>query len=151
MSVAIEAVARMYSVKNKHLEKIFTKFTEKLLNWILFFNKAGTWDLQLYWKRDSNTDIFLWILWNFWKNFFIEHFQWLLLHVGFFKLKLTYGLHFSLDNFLAGVLKIYIANKNLLIQTEKIEHILPVLLKKRKQMWEESEQRTRLQVKQNRI
>ena len=41
---------------------------------------------------------------------------------------------FPRRNFLAGVLKIYIANKNLLIQTEKIEHILPVLLKKRKQM-----------------
>ena len=28
---------------------------------------------------------------------FIEHLQWLLLHVGFFRLKLTYGLYFSLD------------------------------------------------------
>ena len=38
---------------------------------------------------------------------------------------------FLRQNFFTGVLKIYIAKKNLLIQTEKIEHILPVLLKKK--------------------
>ena len=32
----------MYSVKSKHFEKIFNEFTEKLLNWILFFSKVGT-------------------------------------------------------------------------------------------------------------
>ena len=49
---------------------------------------------------------------------------------------------FPKRNFFAGVLKIYIANKNLLTQTEKLEHILPVLLKKRNQMQQESQERT---------
>ena len=41
---------------------------------------------------------------------------------------------FPRRNFLVGVLKICIANKNLLIQTEKIERTLPVPLKKKKEM-----------------
>ena len=35
--------------------------------------------LQPYWKRKASTDIFLWILWNFKEQFFIEHVWWLLL------------------------------------------------------------------------
>ena len=36
-----EAVARIYSVK-KHSYIFFTRFTQKHLRWILFFNKVGT-------------------------------------------------------------------------------------------------------------
>ena len=61
-------------------------------------------------------------------TFFIEHLRWLLVQVGFFTLKLTHGLHFSLNHFFAGVLKVYIANKSLLTQTEKLEQDKPNIL-----------------------
>ena len=58
--------------------KHFTKCTGKQIYWNLFFNyfliKIQTLGLQLYWKRDSNKGVFLWILWNFKNTFFTEHF-----------------------------------------------------------------------------
>ena len=45
----------------------FRKFTGKHLCQILFFNKVAGLRLQLFlnYKRDSGTDVFLWILRNF--------------------------------------------------------------------------------------
>ena len=45
-----------------------TKFTAKHLCQNLFFNKAES--LQLYWKRGSGTDVFLWISRNFSEHLF---------------------------------------------------------------------------------
>ena len=58
----------------------FTKFTVKNLYQSLFFNKvAGLRPADLL-KRDSGTGVFLWTLWNFSENFFIEHFWWMVLY-----------------------------------------------------------------------
>ena len=47
----------------KRCLKNFAKFTGKHLCQSLFFNKvAGLNCLQVYWKRDSGTGVFLWIL-----------------------------------------------------------------------------------------
>ena len=52
-----------------------------------------------------------------------------------FQIKVTIcSAFFSTLIFFSGVLKICIASKNLFTQTEKLEHILPVLPKKRNQM-----------------
>ena len=45
--------------------KNFTKFIGKHLCKSLFFIKLQALGLQLYEKRDSGTDVFLWFLWNF--------------------------------------------------------------------------------------
>ena len=50
------------------LLKIFTKFTDKQLCWSLFFEMK----LQAS-NRESNTDVFLQILRNFYKHHFLEH------------------------------------------------------------------------------
>ena len=44
-------------------------------------------------KKETPTRVFFCEFWNL----FVEHLQWLLLHVGFSKLNLIYGLHFSPD------------------------------------------------------
>ena len=49
----------------------FAKLAGKHLCQSLFFNKAA--GLQLYWKRDSGTGVFLWILWNFLVHFFLQN------------------------------------------------------------------------------
>ena len=47
----------------KRCLKNFAKFSGKHLCQSLFFNKvAGLNCLQVYWKRDSGTGVFLWIL-----------------------------------------------------------------------------------------
>ena len=46
----------------------FTKFAGKHQCQSLFFNVVA--GLKLYWKRDSGTSVFLWILWNFQKFLF---------------------------------------------------------------------------------
>ena len=50
--------------------KNFSKFTGKQLCQSLFLIKFNAWSLQLYWKRDSRTDVFLWILRNFLEHLF---------------------------------------------------------------------------------
>ena len=49
---------RRCSVK-RGVHRNFTKFTGKRLCQSLFFNKVAGLSLQLYWKRDSGTDVFL--------------------------------------------------------------------------------------------
>ena len=51
------------SMKKGVLEN-FAKFAGKHLCQSLFFNKVAGLSLQLYWKRDSVTGVFLWILQN---------------------------------------------------------------------------------------
>ena len=46
------------------------KFIGKHLCWSVFLNKFQAWAMQLYQKRDSDTGVFLWILWNSFKNTF---------------------------------------------------------------------------------
>ena len=46
----------------------FTKFAGKHQCQSLFFNEVA--GLKLYWKRDSGTSVYLWILWNFQKFLF---------------------------------------------------------------------------------
>ena len=48
----------------KDVLKNFTKFTEKHLCQSLFFNEVAGLSLQVYWKIDSGTNVFLWILRN---------------------------------------------------------------------------------------
>ena len=55
---------RRCSVK-KGVVRNFAKFTWKKPVPDLFFNKVAVLGLQLYWKRDSGTGVFLWILRNF--------------------------------------------------------------------------------------
>ena len=57
-----EAVLRRCSVKNVFL-KCSQNSPEETFVWV-----SGS--LQLYWKRDSNTAVFLWILRNFYKYSF---------------------------------------------------------------------------------
>ena len=49
----------------KNVLKNFSNFTEKHLCWNLFLIKLQAGGLQFYWKRDSNTGVFLWFLQNF--------------------------------------------------------------------------------------
>ena len=59
-----------WSVK-KGVLKNFPKFTGKHLHQSLFFNKvADLIVVQLYWKRDSDTTVFFWILGNFQEHLF---------------------------------------------------------------------------------
>ena len=61
----LEAVTCLGLFCQKCVLKNFSKFTEKHLCQSLFSIKLNAWSLQLYWKRDSRTDVFLWILRNF--------------------------------------------------------------------------------------
>ena len=55
----------------KGVFKNFAKFKGKQLCWSLFFEKVeGLKRATLYWKRDSIIGVFLWILWNFYKDLF---------------------------------------------------------------------------------
>ena len=38
-----------------------------------FLIKLQASGLQLYWKRDSSTGVFLWILWNFYDQLFLQN------------------------------------------------------------------------------
>ena len=51
----------------KGILRSFTKFSKKHLYQSLFINK-----FQIYWKRNSDTVFFLWILWNFWEQLFYK-------------------------------------------------------------------------------
>ena len=55
----------------KGVLKNFAKFTEKHLCQSLFLIKLQGSGLQLYWKRDSGTGVFLWFLLN--KNTFLQN------------------------------------------------------------------------------
>ena len=59
-----EPVTQRCSVRNGVLRN-FAKFIGKHLCQSLFFKKVGGCSLQLYYKRDSGTGVFLWILQNF--------------------------------------------------------------------------------------
>ena len=48
----------------------FAKFTGKHLCQILFLIRLQAWGLQLYLKRSSGTDVFLWILRDFQEHLF---------------------------------------------------------------------------------
>ena len=52
---------------------IFAKFTGKHMCQCLFFNKVAGVSLQLYSKRDFDTNVFLWILRIFKNTYFKEH------------------------------------------------------------------------------
>ena len=67
----------------KDVLKNLTKFTEKRLRSAILLKKT-VWhrcfpvdfpvDLEILFKGDSSTGVFLWMLWNFWETtFFIEH------------------------------------------------------------------------------
>ena len=61
------ASAKHINLKSKDRKKqpleVFFRRETRLLEPI--FNKMVRWGLQLYWKRDSGTGVFLWILRNF--------------------------------------------------------------------------------------
>ena len=48
----------------KGVVRNFAKFTGKPCARVSFLMKSQASDLQLYWKRDFGTGVFLWILWN---------------------------------------------------------------------------------------
>ena len=66
----LEAVTCLDLFCQKCVLKNFSKFTGKHLCQSLFLIKFNAWSLQLYWKRDSRTDVFLWILRNFLEHLF---------------------------------------------------------------------------------
>ena len=46
---------------------------------------------QLYWKRDTNASVFLWILWNFLRTPFLQNTSgWLLLYIESFQIDLLH-------------------------------------------------------------
>ena len=51
----------------------FTKFIWKHLCWSLFFNKVAGLRPETLLKRDSNTGVFRWILWNFLRTTFLQN------------------------------------------------------------------------------
>ena len=55
--------------------------TEKHLCWSLFLIKLQAWRSATLWKRDSNTDVFLWIFTIFENSFSYWNLRWLLLSV----------------------------------------------------------------------
>ena len=71
-----EAVSRRLYCQKGVLKK-FVKFTGKHLSQSLFFNKVAGWGLQNYWKRDSVTGVFLYVLWNL-EHAFYRTPKWLL-------------------------------------------------------------------------
>ena len=56
-----KAVVQRCSVKKTFFE-ILQNSQENTCARASFLIKLQVWDLQLYWKRDSGTDVFLWIL-----------------------------------------------------------------------------------------
>ena len=56
-SITFRSSHRKCSVRKNVLQN-FAKFTGKYLCQSLFFNKVVGLSLQLYWKRDSGTDVF---------------------------------------------------------------------------------------------
>ena len=65
-----EAAVLRCSIKNGVLRNL-TKFSGKHLWHSLFFNIIA--GLQLYYKRDSGTGVFLWILWTSKNNILTKH------------------------------------------------------------------------------
>ena len=51
----------------------FAKFTWKHLCWSLFFNKLAGLRPESLLKRDSDTGVFRWILWNFLRTPFLQN------------------------------------------------------------------------------
>ena len=75
------AVTQRCSVKNALL-KNFAKLARKHLCQSLFFNKVAYLGPATIWKKDSDTDVLLWILQKILKKpFYKEHPSWLLLTV----------------------------------------------------------------------
>ena len=61
LSVELHRSSHRRSCKTKGVLIIFATFTRKHLSQCLFFNKVACL-LQLYWRRDCGTGVFLWIL-----------------------------------------------------------------------------------------
>ena len=64
--------------------KNLTIFIRKDFCWTLFLIKLQAWRPALLLKRDTNTDITLWILRNYWEHFFIEHLLLIILFRNFY-------------------------------------------------------------------
>ena len=64
-----EAVTQRCSVKKVFLE-ISQNSQENTCIRVSFLIKLLALGLPLYWKRDSGTGVFLWILWIFWEHLF---------------------------------------------------------------------------------
>ena len=86
-----EDVVVKWSLKMVFL-KISQNLQENTFVGVFFLIKLQASGLKLYQKRDSNTGVFLWILWNFLRTlflkntkntFFKEHVWWLLLYRRF--------------------------------------------------------------------
>ena len=77
-----EKVVRRSSVKNsvESFLKLSQNLQENTYARVSLFIKLQGLGLQLYWKRDPGTGVFLWICKIFQKTFFIEHLWWLLLN-----------------------------------------------------------------------
>ena len=88
----------------KAVLKTFAKFTGKHLCQSLFFNKVTGCDLQLCLKRDSGTDVFLWILRHFATYFYMFqflcmfNFLWKVIYFMENYIKLHYGLDLEYGN-----------------------------------------------------
>ena len=82
------AVGRVCSVKKMFLK--FSQFTQKnTCAEVFFLTKLQIFNLQLYQKRDSHTDVFQCILQNFKSHFFKYTFGWLLRIEGWISLKMA--------------------------------------------------------------
>ena len=67
-----EAVSHQSCSSKIGVLKNFTKFKGKHLCWTLFFNKVASLSPATLRKRGSNTDVFQWILWNFYDKLFYK-------------------------------------------------------------------------------
>ena len=66
-SYGTEVLYKKYVLKN------FPKFTGKQLRPRLVFNKVAGLSPATWLKKDSSTDVFLWILWNFQEQLFLQN------------------------------------------------------------------------------
>lgn len=65
-----EAVILILAFHKKTVLKHFTKLAGQYLPLSPLFNELHAWNLQLCWKRDPSTSVFLWILRNFEERLF---------------------------------------------------------------------------------
>ena len=105
---------RIRTNTRKNFLKISQNSQEKIYAGVSFsINLQGS-GLQLYWKRDSGTGVFLCTFWNILENLFIVHFRWLLLiirnHCLQVILKSFKNSTFWNKNLTAGVLLLILRN-----------------------------------------
>ena len=105
---------------------------------VSFLIKLQASDLQLYWKRDSDTGGFLWILWNFYEHSFLQNTS------GgcfcFFKCLFSYFLYASLYIIYLRLYFIFVFNfvirRSFLQKRKKEKEKEKIFIESHKKIWE---------------